>query len=492
VSPLNLRRFRAERLLRQEFDSLRGRVLRAVRAKLARDRASLDEADLDACYAQAWQGLYLTAMRGEEVENPAGWLVVATYRRAVEETRAWRHADRRALSLGTAWGQDAAPEGASRPGPVPEAAHEQDLASALDDRLRLRHLMEGLHGRLDGREREAAALCYLQGFSRSEAAARMGLSERRMRRLMEGRSPGRPGVAGKVGALVETIGRGAWCEAQGSLMRALAFGMLEPGGERHRLALMHRSQCPACRAYVLSLRGLAAALPPSLWPAGMGAGLLSRAHGGGHAGSAALAGKGAGGGAAGSGALGAGAGAGSAGAGAAAGASAGSAAGGMAGGAGGALLGGPLAAKLAAGCVLALGIGAGCVALGVSGHRAAPAQRRTGGAHELATLRHAARAFPSPLPSSVALTAGASAPAAPAGAKGRAALAATSEGPEFTPEQFYSTAPSGSSTARSGSAPASRASAEAGPGSARAPAASPTAPTARAARYAAEREFSPG
>ena len=47
-------------------------------------------------------------------------------------------------------------------------------------------------------------------------------------------------------------------------MRALAFGILEPDGERHRLALVHHSRCPACRAYVASLRGLAAALPPGL------------------------------------------------------------------------------------------------------------------------------------------------------------------------------------------------------------------------------------
>ena len=124
----------------------------------------------------------------------------------------------------------------------------------------------GMRGRLNAREREAAALCYLQGLSRAEAAARMGVSEARMRKLMEGRGPGRPGVAGKVGALVETIRGGGWCEEQGSLMRALAYGILDPDGERYRLALAHRGECPACRAYVVSLRGLAAALPPVLLP----------------------------------------------------------------------------------------------------------------------------------------------------------------------------------------------------------------------------------
>ena len=96
-----------------------------------------------------------------------------------------------------------------------------------------------------------------------------------MRKLMEGAGPGRPGVAGKVGALVETIRSGGWCEEQGSLMRGFAFGVLAPDGERYRLALIHKSECPACRAYVLALRGLAAVLPPvpSLlhWALGAGA-----------------------------------------------------------------------------------------------------------------------------------------------------------------------------------------------------------------------------
>lgn len=82
-----------------------------------------------------------------------------------------------------------------------------------------------------------------------------------MRKLMEGAGPGRPGVAGKVGELLETIKAGGWCEQQSSLMRAYAFGILEPGGERHALAVAHCRECPACRAHVAALRGLASVLP---------------------------------------------------------------------------------------------------------------------------------------------------------------------------------------------------------------------------------------
>ena len=136
-------------------------------------------------------------------------------------------------------------------------------------------------------------------------------------------------------------------------MRGLAFGILDPAGERYRLALMHRSQCPACRAYVTSLRGLAATMPPVLLPGGLGAlalaGLGSGARLGG-AGTGAHVGRGLGGNLPASGAA----------------ASTGSAAG------GGWLLAG--GGKLAVGCLLAVSVGTGCIALKVGADRpSAPA-----------------------------------------------------------------------------------------------------------------------
>jgi DNA-directed RNA polymerase specialized sigma24 family protein len=453
MSPLLLRRYRAERLLREEFEALRGRVLASVSRRLQAVGVRLDEGDLEACYAQAWHGLYGTVLDGREVENPAGWLVVATFRRAIDEHRC---------------------SGESHEPPAgwdPPGAHG-DLAAELDDRVRLRQLMEGLRGSLSAREREAAALCYLQGLSRAEAAARMGLSERRMRRLMEGRSPARPGVAVKVGALVETIRHGGWCEQQGSLMRALAFGVLDPGGERYSLAAQHRSECPACRAYVLSLRGLAAALPPSFWPLGPGAAILSHACAAAHAGSAAAAGKGVGAGAAGAG--------GTAGTAAGAGVAGGAGSGGaLAGGAGGVLIGGPLGAKLALGCLLALGVGVGCIA--VQDGRG-PAARVPARQARLAAVTHHALTVTAPQPEA-------------SGAVGRSATAAphapvvTEAGGgaarEFSPEagapaQVAVPLASSRPTARAASAEFSSA-----------PAASAVAPGGGAAGPAT-REFSPG
>ena len=195
MSPLPLRRYRAERLLREEFAGRREEVLALVRARLYAQGVRLDVGDLEECYSQAWQGLYAALVAGREVANPVGWPTVVTFRRAIDEHRSRTRGPARA----------AAPaqerHGESQEAPAPE----RDLAAELDDRTRLRQLFEGLRGQLSARECEAASLCYLQGLSRSQAAARMGIGETAMRKLMEGRAPGRPGVAGKVGDLLRAI-----------------------------------------------------------------------------------------------------------------------------------------------------------------------------------------------------------------------------------------------------------------------------------------------
>jgi DNA-directed RNA polymerase specialized sigma24 family protein len=336
-----VRRYRADRLLRREFKAMRSRVLASVRGRLRAAGVGLDPADLEACYSMAWHGLYMTMLDDANVEivNPEGWLALVTYRRAIDEHR----------SRIRAASYTAAPAGGDRAhdSGLGACAPERDLADELDDRARLRQLLEGLRGRLSPRERQAAALCYLQGHSRADAAARMGISEARMRKLMDGRA-GSPGVATKVGELLESIRVGSYCSEQSSLMRGFAFGVLDPDGERYALATAHQRECPACRAHVLSLRGLAAVLPPLPLPVMLGAG--------------AAAGVGA--------TTGAGAGAGT-------GASAGSGVGAM-GAAGGAasggwlLAGGGVAGKFAVGCLVAVGVGASCVALSIaplSSHR---------------------------------------------------------------------------------------------------------------------------
>jgi DNA-directed RNA polymerase specialized sigma24 family protein len=423
MSPATLRRYRAEQMLQRDFDALRGRVLGGVRARLRCSGASVDDSDLEACYASAWQGLYSTALRGEEIESPAAWLVLVTYRRAIEEHRARLRREAKLLPAGSL---------------------EPDLDRELDDRMRLARLFEGMRGRLDARERQAATLCYLQGYSRAEAASAMGISERRMRKLMEGRGPGRPGVSAKLGALVETISAGEFCAERASLIRALAFGLLRPGGERHGQALAHLHGCPACRSYVASLRGLAAALPPVLPPAGAaGGGVLAALARAGHTSIAGPAGAGA---LPASGAAGAGAG-------------------------GGWLLVGGSGAKLAVGCLVALGVGAGCVALGPGGHTHRPPARIARAPRRARAPAAVTAQIPRPLASAASVRSQASTGPVPA---------AKAASREFGPEQ-----PGSASTP----APA------AAPPRARVAAAQPTVGTGGSGGStggSASREFSPG
>lgn len=493
MSPSTLRRYRAERLLRQEFGGLREEVLRSVRGRLGARGVHLDGGDLEACYAQAWQGLYAAIAAGEEIANPGGWLAVVTFRRAIDEHRGARARGFGSLVQVESAGSEREVGGAAGAGIAHAARTEPDLAAELDDRTRLRQLFEALRGRLSARECEAAALCYLQGLTRAQAAQRMGISEARMTKLMEGRGAGSPGVAGKVGELLEAIRDGRWCEQQGSLMRGFAFGILDPRGERYRLARLHQRECPACRAYVLSLRGLAAVLPPLPLPWGLGFERPFTPHTPSSpthtvAGAKAGAGTGAGGIAA-SGAAGAGA-------------------GGVAG--GGWLLGGSVGAKLAVGCVLALSVG--CVALTVAPHRTgAPHRsraRRLAGA-SLADVSGAATGSPAVAGSSVLggliagrFSAGAvpriphiprRSPTARAAAARRAADRQAQR--EFGLERPSATTATASSLAQSASASAraasvqrasARSAAESTSESAAAPASKPSGPPSRA-----EREFGP-
>jgi RNA polymerase sigma factor (sigma-70 family) len=422
MSPLLLRRYRAERLLREDFESLRERVLSQVSLRLRGAGAALDRTDLEAAYAQAWQGLYAAVLEGQQILNPVGWLTLVTYRRAIDEHRARgcrRETPLQETSRGAA-----------------EAQRQRDVVTELDDRARLRALLESWRLRLNERERQAAALCYLQGLSRAEAAARMGISDSRMRKLMDG-SRGLRGVAAKVGALAQAIAAGEWCQEQGSLMRGLAFGILDPRGERHLLARRHSEQCSACRAYVLSLRGLAAALPPlpSLlqWALGTSA---AAGTGVAHAGSGAgLAHAGSAGGASGT-ATGA---ASSVPAGSGLSAGALSASGAAAGAAGGSWwLAGGMGAKLAVGCLLALGVGAGCVALegrwhgtsvvhgGRRAHRAGPARDALTARDAVAAVRPRLAPAPSDDP-------GTGKPGAGRDRESESARATREFGPEATP-----------------------------------------------------------
>jgi hypothetical protein len=246
--------------------------------------------------------------------------------------------------------------------------------------------------------------------------------------------------------------------------------VLDPAGERYRLATAHCDGCPACRAYVLSLRGLAAALPPVLLSWGPLAAALGGGRGGGQLAEAARHGAQP----------------------SVAGVSPGSGAAGASGAAGGGwlLTGGGVGAKLAVGCLLALSVGGGCVALdtGGSGQHGEGPHRALSHAARLAPVRAAQASAQVPLDTAGHATAPArlgSAVTAPAERARR----------EFGPEQVRSSDRAGTSAvARASSRESTPSGARTSSYSASASAIAETGSAAGSGSQtgAAEREFAPG
>jgi DNA-directed RNA polymerase specialized sigma24 family protein len=228
----------ADTVLARDYERLKPDILRTVRGKLAASGVRFDDSDLDGFYNQAWHGVHTKLSEGERVENVNGLLVTITQRRALDEFRALRAESRVDAESLLARGV------------------EPDFAARIDDEIKIKRFTEAMRERLDRREREAAALCYVQDYSRPEAAQLMGIKPRRMEKIMDG-------VSKKVGAFVGDIQRDEWCDARHSMIKAYALGLLDPEGERYRLAAEHLDSCSACRRDVLRMRGIAALTPPA-------------------------------------------------------------------------------------------------------------------------------------------------------------------------------------------------------------------------------------
>lgn len=237
MSPAERQRF--EQLLATHYEGLKGEVLETVRGKLAADNLHPDPSDLDAAYNGAWHGLFEQFRRDSGcVNNLGGFLATASYRRAIDEIRASKPKYR-------------APAGGEA---LSDLAYVDDVDSKLANRQKLHQWWTSVRLRLNPREQQALSLCLLHEYSRKEASEIMKIDERRLDKIMVAANK-------KVGGLFEAIKAGAWCEEQRSLIKAFALGWYPEGGERHALAMQHVMECPACAAYVRSLRGLTALLP---------------------------------------------------------------------------------------------------------------------------------------------------------------------------------------------------------------------------------------
>lgn len=226
-----------ERLVSAEYEDNKAEIVRTVSSKLSAAGVTMSPGDIEAPYNEAWHALYVELSKGSVVENRKGFLVAVTHRRALSEHRASR-ANRRAsveeLDL---------------------IGAEIDFDSRLDAEIQVRQVIEGFRSNLSEREFEAATLCYIHGYSRPEAARVLGVKPKRMEKIMDGASK-------RISGVVKRVESGEYCDGLRSVVRAYAVGILDPDGEKYRLAQGHLENCPACRRQVWVIRGLAVGVPP--------------------------------------------------------------------------------------------------------------------------------------------------------------------------------------------------------------------------------------
>lgn len=220
--------------LGRDYEQLRTETLRALASKLAARRLPNAPHDLDDCYQDAWHALYGQLTKGVDVLNPVGFLVEVGYRRMVDELR--RRRGMRDVALAAA----------------EPLAVDDDVVARVDDRRRVREFLEGLSDQLGERERRATILCSVHGLSRTDAAKAIGVSEGRMKKIMDETS-------GTVGRLRHQIQTGRHCESRASTNTAFALGLLDPQGKRYAAARAHLVACSGCRDDVLRMRRPAAA-----------------------------------------------------------------------------------------------------------------------------------------------------------------------------------------------------------------------------------------
>lgn len=198
-----------------------------VRGKLRGQHLPIDQSDVGALCSQAWEELHEKVARGERIPCAAAYLITIAYRRAIDELRRNGPARRLAIDVDLL----ATNEGA-------------DWATAMDNRARIHHYREAMREYLSGVEFAAVALCHIEGFSRPKAALLLGVSDRRVQKIMDR-------ATSKLAGPVELIKEDEWCSHQMSKIRALASGILAPDGPRYALAMAHLKQCSVCRSYCL-------------------------------------------------------------------------------------------------------------------------------------------------------------------------------------------------------------------------------------------------
>ena len=245
---------RAARLVTQaNMQGLWPEVRSGARGILAKDGLRVSDEDLRSAYNLAWHVLNTKLLAGEAIHNPPAFLAQVTHRRVLDDLRA-QHQDRVQLVDVTQQSNIFERHDAS----------SDDPAEHLDNLAELRAMAEAIADQVlfpNERDRQLVTLIVVHEYSRPQAAAQLGLSAKRVEKIMDG-TPEEPGLARKLTEIRALIRQGGWCESRRSLMIAYAEKLHPPGSPRHQAALKHLQHCVGCRAMLRAREVASLLLPP--------------------------------------------------------------------------------------------------------------------------------------------------------------------------------------------------------------------------------------
>ena len=211
-------------LRRQEGDAHRRDVIRNLRARF---RPPPSEATLDDAYQEAWVALLQFRRAGQEPDNVGGWLFRVAERHVIGEFRR-------------------ACRGSITPLDDLDAVSSCDLVEDVHERWNRRLTKDCLERHLDPVERQVLILTYGAGWSRARVAEELGMSPKRLQKLLDGRDE-RCGLRNRMEPHLRALIDGRLCETYESLIAASQLGWFSPGTRRDMDARAHLRACPRCR-----------------------------------------------------------------------------------------------------------------------------------------------------------------------------------------------------------------------------------------------------
>jgi DNA-directed RNA polymerase specialized sigma24 family protein len=196
----DVHRYQAEQLARTHYAKLQASVACYVRRRLGHAAVHFPEHELEASYNMAWDALMERVAQGKTPECFDGWLCVVTYRRAVDYLR--RRQIHREFPLAT----------------VDRVATSDDPYELAASGESVRQCLQGIERRFGERGTRIVAYLWLGDLTHAAAAERVGVSTKRLRKILYGHGR-KIGLRKELACLLERHGEYADARAVGRSAR---------------------------------------------------------------------------------------------------------------------------------------------------------------------------------------------------------------------------------------------------------------------------------